>query len=489
MPTGAMHRRAKILCTLGPASRSAEMIGKLIDAGMNGARLNFSHGSHADHEATYGLVREQSSLRDVPIAIVADLQGPKIRAGKIPDPGFDLVAGEVLVLSVDPEAKVGREGALVRVTTTYEHLPRDAEPGQRILLDDGNLEVRVVAVEGPEVHTEVVQGGRLTSNKGINLPGTRLSTPSLTPKDEEDLRFALRLGVDAIALSFVRRADDIGVVKAIMHEVGIHRPVIAKIEKPEAIDNLDEIVDAAEGIMVARGDLGVEVGPEVVPVLQKRVIDLANRRGKLVITATQMLESMIHAARPTRAEASDVANAVLDGSDAVMLSGETAVGVDPARVVATMDRIIRVTESEPRFWSTTKMEDKALGHTTNAIAQAAVACTHTWTGTKAIVTYTGSGGSARLISDYRPRVPIYAFTPNPEVYQALALYWGVVPTLFSPSSPSGESVLTDLDRAIIRRGFLEAGDQVVVSFGYPIRAKRSTNLLKLHHIGETTTLG
>ena len=282
----------------------------------------------------------------------------------------------------------------------------------------------------------------------------------------------------------MRKPEDLDEARDLMIEVGRRRPLIAKIEKPQAIENLSAIVDAAEGIMVARGDLGVEMGPERVPIIQKRASEMANARGKLVVTATQMLDSMIRQPRPTRAEASDVANAVLDGSDTLMLSGETAMGKFPVRAVETMDRIIRSTESAPRAWDR-PMDDLALGHTTNAIAKAAVSAARSWSGTKAILCYTGTGGIARLVSEYRPRLPIYAVTPNAETYQSLALYWGVTPIMFSPSSPDGETIFIDLDKLIRGRGVLEAGDRIVVTFSHPIKAGGSTNLLKLHTVGES----
>lgn len=477
-------RRCKILCTLGPASSTPDIVGELIDAGMNGVRLNLSHGSHEDHQRTYRTVRREASRRGVAVAILADLQGPKVRVGKIPGEGFELVEGGRVVISTDPEAKVEQGDGFVRVTTNYTPMATECKAGDRILLDDGQLELRVEGCEGPEVHTTVVQGGRLTSNKGINLPGVPLKIPALTEKDKKDLAFALELGVDAVALSFVRRAEDLDEAREMMIERGRRRPIIAKIEKPQAIENLSAIVDAAEGIMVARGDLGVEMGPETVPIIQKRAIEMANQRGKLVITATQMLDSMIRNPRPTRAEASDVANAVLDGSDTLMLSGETATGKFPIKAVQTMDQIIRTTEQAPRAWAG-DLDDLALGHTTNAIARAAVSASSSWTGCRAIATYTGTGGIARLVSEYRPRVPIYAFTPNADTYQALALYWGVTPVLFSPSSPDGETIFIDLDQAIRRREFLQNGDRVVITFAHPIKARGSVNLLKLHTVGDT----
>ena len=477
-------RRCKILCTIGPASSSAERIGSLIEAGMSAARLNFSHGSHEDHARVYRTIREEASRRDLAVAIVADLQGPKIRVGKIPDPGFELAPDSTVIIGTGPDAVVTQDGDVAKVTTTFTGLPDEVKPGDPILLDDGNLELEVTSVEGRNVHAKVIQGGLLSSNKGINLPGSELNIPSLTEKDREDLAFAVELGVDFIALSFVRRADDIHEARALMEKMGRVCRIIAKIEKPQAIDNLHAIVDATDGIMVARGDLGVEMGPELVPIIQKRAIERANQHGKLVITATQMLDSMIRNPRPTRAEASDVANAVLDGSDAVMLSGETAVGAYPVRTVRTMAKIISSTEDAPRYWEG-EPEGLEFANTTNAIARAAVSCSKSLPETQAIVTYTGSGGIARLVSDHRPRVPIYAFTPNPATYQALALNWGVIPVLFSPSSPGGESIFIDLDKALLSRGFLERGARVVITFGYPLKAHASVNLLKLHQVGET----
>ena len=304
-------RRAKIVCTIGPATNTPERIGELIDAGMNVARLNFSHGSHEDHAKVFQTIRQEASARDVAVAILADLQGPKIRVGRIPEPGIDLVAGERLVMSVDPAAPCGPG----QVTVDYPHLAREIRPGDRILMDDGNLEVRAEAVEGDAIVTTVIFGGRLTSRKGVNLPGVKLSISALSEKDRADLAFALDLGVDAVALSFVRSAADVVEARALMEQLGRVAPIIAKIEKPEAVANLEEILTCANGLMVARGDLGVEIGPEEVPLIQKQAIEAANSHGKLVITATQMLDSMIRNPRPTRAEASDVANAVLDGSD------------------------------------------------------------------------------------------------------------------------------------------------------------------------------
>jgi pyruvate kinase len=450
---------------------------------MNACRLNLSHGSHEVHTKTYRAVRQEASRRGVAVAILADLQGPKLRVGKIPGEGYMLEAGHRLYISTNPDDAVEQDGETARVTTTYERLTLDVQPGDRILVDDGNIELTANRAEGHVLVTTVLQGGVLSSNKGINLPGVELPVPAMTEKDRVDLAFALELGVDVVALSFVRRPQDLEEAREIMRATGRMRPLIAKIEKPQAIECLDEIIQSAEGIMIARGDLGVEMGPEAVPIIQKRAIEAANRYGKLVITATQMLESMVRKPRPTRAEASDVANAVLDGSDAVMLSGETASGMHPVLAVRTMDKIIRTTEEAPRAWST-KRVDLELGHTTNAIAFAAVNAAEAWPETRAIITYTVSGGVARLVSEYRPRVPIYAFTPNPDTYQTLALYWGVIPILFSPASEDGETLFIDMDHAIVAKGLFDTTERVVITAAQPIKKRGSVNVLRLHEVGE-----
>jgi pyruvate kinase len=475
-------RRAKILGTLGPASNSDEMIGALLDAGLDAVRLNFSHGSHEDHTLVYARVREQSSIRRKPVAVLGDLQGPKIRVGRIPDPGMQLEDGDPLVFVTDLDAAI-EPG---RVGIDYTTLAAEAKVGERVLMDDGALEAKITKIQGTEVHTEVVVGGLLKARKGVNLPDSTLTLPALTEKDKLDLRFALELGVDMIALSFVRGPEDLEECRALMQEHGREVPLIAKIEKPEAVqpDVLPKIIDASNGIMIARGDLGVEIGPEEVPLLQKQLITLTNERGKLVITATQMLDSMIRNPRPTRAEASDVANAILDGSDAVMLSGETAAGKYPIAAVQTMDRIIRRIEQTETYWLDPP-RDMRLGHTTNAVARAAVISSRSLPDCKGILCYTGTGGIARLVSDYRPKVPIYALTPQPSTFQSLALHWGVIPIRFQPSSPNGESIFIDIDHAAIDRGIFERGDRVVIALGWPVKAHTSVNLLKLHKIGET----
>ena len=473
------RRRSKILCTLGPATSSREALERLVDAGLDAVRVNFSHGAHETHADTVALVRGVSADRGRPIAILADLQGPKIRVGTLPDPGLTLAPDDALILcptgTDSPEAHA--------VSIHHATLAEEVHVGDPVLMDDGALAATVTAITDGRIHCAMQNGGVLKSRKGVNLPETKLSLPSLTDKDEADLRFALSLDVDMVALSFVRRARDLERVLEIMAEEGRRVPIVAKIEKPEAVEHLEEIVDTADGVMVARGDLGVEMGPEEVPIVQKRVIEHCNARGKLVITATQMLDSMIRNPRPTRAEASDVANAVLDGSDALMLSGETAVGAYPAEAVATMDRIIRRIERGERLWQG-PVDDMGFGHGPNAIARSAVACSRSLDDNAAIVIYTGTGGTARLISDYRPKVPILAYTPNPQTYQSLSLYWGVIPRLLKVPPDREGHVFDELDRAVQRDGFVARGATVVMVMGFPIQARTSVNLIKLHKISE-----
>ena len=472
-------RRSKILCTLGPASRERGDIEALVDAGANAIRVNFSHGDHATHADTVATVRAVSEARGEPLTILADLQGPKIRVGTLADGGLALDDGAPLILC--PTGTPTDEPHAVSID--HATLAAEVRVGDPVLMDDGALEAVVARVEDGRIHCSMRNGGVLKSRKGVNLPETPLTLPSLTPKDEADLVFAVKLGVDMIALSFVRKAADLQTAIDIMTTAGRRVPLIAKIEKPQAVENLEEIVATADGVMVARGDLGVEMGPEEVPIIQKRVIEHCNAQGKLVITATQMLDSMIRNPRPTRAEASDVANAVLDGSDALMLSGETAVGSYGPEAVATMDRIIRRIERGERLWEGPP-GDMGFGHGPNAIARSAVACSQSLEDNEAIIIFTGSGGTARLISDYRPKVPIVAYTPNPNTYQSLSLYWGVIPRLLKVSKSQEEHIFEVLDQAVQRDGFVRAGGMVVMVMGYPIAARTSVNLIKLHTISE-----
>lgn len=467
-------RRTKIVATLGPATKTEEKIIQLAEAGMNVARLNFSHGSHADHAELIRLIRQASIRLNKPIAILQDLQGPKIRTGTLVDKTpIQLKTGEQFVITTDEIV-----GAPGRVSTTYKPLPKDCKPGDRILLSDGLIELRVQECTATEVITEVVTGGSLREKQGINLPGVNVSAPAMTEKDREDLIFGLHEGVDYVALSFVRRVADVEMIKQEITAAGYHTPVISKIEKPEAVADIDAIVAASDGIMVARGDLGVELPPEQVPLIQKRIIAAANREGVPVITATQMLESMIVNPRPTRAEASDVANAILDGTDAVMLSGETANGAYPIEAVAMMARIAEVTERG----YTRKPEGETLAQRlpetySHAISHAACAIAES-IDIAAIVAFTSSGYTARLVAKDRPQVPIVAMTHEYDVYHRLALLWGVEPLLCPFVSRLDD--LSNLARSImLERDVIKLGDSVVITGGHPLAVRGTTNFLKI----------
>ena len=468
-------RRAKIVCTLGPATASPERIRELVDAGMDVARLNMSHGSYADHERSYRLVREASDRSGHGVGIFADLQGPKIRLGRFADGPVDLLDGAAFTITTRDVP-----GDVTLCSTTYDGLPGDVKVGDPILIDDGKVRLEVTGVDGDDVQTRVIVPGRVSNNKGINLPGVAVSVPALSEKDKEDLRWALRLAVDFIALSFVRSADDVKDVRAIMEEEGVYLPVIAKIEKPQAIDNLDAIIRAFDGFMVARGDLGVECPLEDVPMIQAKIVDRARRNAKPVIVATQMLESMISSPRPTRAEASDVANALLDGADAVMLSGETSVGEHPIETVRTMGRILESTERhalhrmahidwQPRTRS-------------GVIAKAAVEVAER-VGAKYLVAFTQSGDSARRLSRYRGDIPVLAFTPIAAVRSQLALSWGVETFKTSPVEHTDEMV-RQVDEALLQIGRVNEGDLVVIIAGSPPGIPGSTNALRVHRMGD-----
>ena len=471
-------RRAKIICTLGPASRAPERIGQLIDEGMDVARLNFSHGDHALHAETLAGVRALSEQRGRPVAALQDLQGPKIRVGRFKGGAVELEVGADFTLTT--EEILGDE---TRASTMYESLPGDVRPGDMILLDDGLLQLEVAAVEEREVHTRVVIGGRLSNNKGMNLPGVRLSAPALTEKDKEDLAFGLSIGVDFIALSFVRSPEDVLEARRLAVTDGGRRvPLIAKIERPEAVERLEEIVDVADGIMVARGDLGVELGAEKVPLVQKRCIDATNARGKPVIVATQMLESMTTNPRPTRAEASDVANAILDGTDAVMLSAETASGRYPLLAVRTMAQIIREIEASARFRElVVRTPALDLQVSTAATAHAAMIAAQQMR-VPVIAVVSDSGGAARLLSEYRPEARIVAFTSDPAVQRQLAAYWGVSPER-APSAWTTDSMIAAVATSLKQHGYARAGDLAVITLAAPVGSGENTNLLKIHRIG------
>jgi pyruvate kinase len=468
--------RAKIVCTLGPASSSPERIGELIEAGMNVARLNFSHGSHEDHARMLQVVRSESEKRGRAIAALLDLQGPKIRVGKFEKGQIDLKPGAELTITTDTSV-IGNEK---RVSTTYSQLPLDVRPGDHILLDDGYLSLAVTEIDNHDVKTVVVTGGTLKNNKGINLPGVEVSAPALSEKDRHDIGFALRYGVDYVALSFVRRPEDVLEAKRLLTVDQVSIPVIAKIEKPQALERLGAIIDAADGVMVARGDLGVELGPEKVPLWQKRIIEETNKRGKIVITATQMLESMITQPRPTRAEASDVANAVLDGTDAVMLSGETASGMHPIEAVRTMARIVEEIEKSAYYRVNIDVPEIELAVTTNAIAHAAVDASRAMK-IRTIVVVSDSGGAARLVSEYRPDANIVCLTTNEVTFRRLALFWGVTPVLVGPSA-STEELVDRVEATLIERNLALPGENVLITMAVPVGGGMQTNVLKIHQI-------
>ncbi|HEY1015239.1 MAG TPA: pyruvate kinase [Herpetosiphonaceae bacterium] len=467
-------RRTKIVATLGPASNNEERITELVNAGMNVARLNFSHGTHADHAALVRTIRSISIKLNKPIAILQDLQGPKIRTGRLVDKKpIPLQSGEQFVITT--EEIVGGPG---KVSTTYKHLPHDCKAGDRILLSDGLIELRVRETSDTEVVTEVVTGGNLRENQGINLPGVAVSAPAMTDKDREDLIFGLHEGVDYIAISFVRKASDVEMVKQQIAAAGHKTPVIAKIEKPEAVADIEAIVAVSDGIMVARGDLGVELPAEQVPLIQKRIIAAANREGVPVITATQMLESMIVNPRPTRAEASDVANAILDGTDAVMLSGETANGAYPVEAVTMMAKIAEVTEQGR---GRNPQRDAAASRTpdtySHAISHAACAIADS-INIMAIVAFTSSGYTARLVSKDRPQVPIVAMTHEYDVYHRLALLWGIEP-LLCPFVSRLDDLCNLAASIMVERNVVKPGDSVVITGGHPLAVRGTTNFLKI----------
>jgi pyruvate kinase len=480
-PLASPFRRAKIVCTLGPASKSPQVIGNLIDEGMDVARLNFSHGSQRDHETNVAIIREEARRRGRAVAILQDLQGPKIRVGKIA-PDTELEAGSEFTLTTDEIL-----GDKSRASTTYEDLPKDVRPGDLMLLDDGLLQLEVLEVEGKEVITRVLIGGKLSNNKGINLPGVRVSAPSLSDKDRADLLLGQRLGVDFLALSFVRSPDDIREAKAAIIEARRNdpaaaarnlTPIIAKIEKPEAIDCLPEIIEEADGIMIARGDLGVELGPEKVPLIQKAAIEMTNARGKLVITATQMLESMTANARPTRAEASDVANAILDGTDAVMLSAETASGRYPLLAVRTMVSIVREVEQSQRYHELmAKNPLLTLAVPSNAVAHAAVGASR-MVRAPLIVAISDSGGAVRLISEHRPEALVVGVTSRADVYHQLAAYWGVLPVLM-PMAATANEMIGSLGEMLRERGLARAGDTVILTMALPFGTGIPTNTMQI----------
>jgi len=476
-----MNRCAKIVATIGPACEDEATLRKLLQAGMDVARLNFSHGTYDDHQSIYKRLREVSRQLNRSVTILQDLQGPKIRTGNLENGQVEIEAGQELILTTQPV--VGDEHT---VPIDFPELLESVKAGGRILLDDGNLELAVLSVQEDQVTTRVVLGGILKTHKGVNLPGAELHIPGFTEKDRKDLEFGLKMGIDAVAVSFVRSADDIKQVREAIHELASERkhiPIIAKLERPEALDNLEAIVDVADGVMVARGDLGVEMAAETVPIAQKRIIQTANSHGKVVITATQMLDSMIHNPRPTRAEASDVANAILDGTDAVMLSGETASGKYPVQAVQMMNAIVCQAEANMARWGHWQGLDASLisYDDTFFMTQAARELAHD-RNVAAIAVFTKSGRTALLMSKARPGVPILAFTPEIGTYQRLNLYWGVCPHQV-PHAETIDGMLNVVEAAMIASTPIQPGQQVIVLCGFPVHAIRPTNMALLHTVG------
>ncbi len=470
-----MARRAKIVCTLGPSTDSPERVRALVEAGMDVARLNFSHGEHSEHNRRFREVRQAAEAAGRNLAVLADLQGPKIRLGRFAEGKVEWRTGERVRITVEDI-----EGSHDRVSTTYKQLAADVRAGDRLLVDDGNVGLVAVDIEnGTDVVCDVTEGGPVSNNKGLSLPGVVVSVPAMSDKDADDLEFALRLGVDFIALSFVRSADDVKLVHQIMDDLGVRRPVIAKIEKPEAVERLEDIALSFDGIMVARGDLGVELPLEQVPMVQKRAIQICRDNAKPVIVATQMLESMINHSRPTRAEASDVANAVLDGADALMLSGETSVGTYPVQSVATMSRIITSVESAgveaPSLLHSPRTSAGALVKAAKDIGDAL--------GAVALVAFTQTGDTMRRLSRLHPSQRLLAFSPDENVLRQLALLWGVEPHLVWMVKTTDDMV-RQVDSALVQRGVCRRGDLVIVVAGTPPATPGATNTIRVHHIGD-----
>ena len=471
-----MDRKAKIVATLGPTSTDENTIRELVNAGMDVARLNFSHGTYDQHAGRIALLRKIAAETGKPIAILQDLQGPKMRVGNLPDEGVMLSVNQIIFLAPDK----------LIIPFDVPNLMENVQVGKKVLLDDGNLEFEILDIKQNHIEARVVLGGILKSHKGVNLPGVPLNIPGFTEKDKADLDFGLEQGVDFIALSFVRTAEDILTVRnrikqKFPHKVNI--PIIAKLERPEAITNLNEILDVTDGVMVARGDLAVETSPAQVPIIQKEIIQAANIKAKIVITATQMLDSMIKSPRPTRAEASDVANAILDGTDAVMLSGETASGAYPVEAVKMMDGIIQEAEKHALEWGhkTNRLEDPTFDDAI-ALTRGARELAHD-RNVAAIAVFTETGRTAVLMSKARPRVPILAFTPIPEIYSRLSMAWGVTPFLI-PIASTIESMLSIIEESLISSTQIKPGEQIVLIAALPVSEKRPPNLALLHTIGD-----
>lgn len=487
-----MKRKPRIVATIGPACQDRETLKNLVLAGMNVARLNFSHGTYAEHQERIYTLRSLSDELNRPITILQDLQGPKLRVGNLPGGSIELHVGDIIALSSNPEAARKDANVTAKEIIPFDvpNLEKSVSPGNRILMDDGVLEIEVVNVYPNTVEARVILGGPLKSHKGVNLPRANLTIPGFTEKDEADLEFGVNAGVDAIAMSFVRNGADVDTVRAAVKKFANKvstqaalTPIIAKIELPAAVENLHEILHAADGVMVARGDLGIEMSPESVPNIQKMIIDEANRHAKIVITATQMLDSMINNPRPTRAEASDVANAIFDGSDAVMLSGETAAGKYPVESVKIMDAIIQEAEAHYDRWGIYKSfpDDVSIQTDALSITRAARELAHD-RDVSAIAVFTETGRTALYMSKTRPRVPILAFTPDSRTYQRLGLTWGVTPFLV-PFSTTVETMLAHVETAMMASSDLHPGEQVVLISGFPVGMMREPNFALLYTIG------
>ncbi|OUM96133.1 MAG: pyruvate kinase [Thermobacillus sp. ZCTH02-B1] len=477
-------RKTKIVCTIGPASESLEMTRQLIEAGMNVARLNFSHGDYEEHGNRIRNIRQASRELGKTVAILLDTKGPEIRLGKLAEEPIELVAGEFVTLTTEDIL-----GDRHRIPVTYRGLPRDVKPGDTILLDDGLIGLKVVEVRDTEIRCEIQNSGPIKSKKGVNVPGVAISLPGITEKDANDILFGIEQGIDFIAASFVRRASDVLEIRELLERHNAsHIQIIAKIENRQGVDNLDEILEVADGLMVARGDLGVEIPVEEVPLVQKMMIEKCNRAGKPVITATQMLDSMQRNPRPTRAEASDVANAIFDGTDAIMLSGETAAGKYPVESVRTMARIAERAEAALEYREIFLRRASGQQTTvTEAISQA-VANSALDLDADAIITSTESGYTARMVSKYRPKAPIIAVTPSEHVMRTLQLVWGVIPVLGRPAKTTDEMFEIAVNGAV-RSGFVKLGDTVVITAGVPVGRSGSTNLIKIHTVGDLVAKG
>jgi pyruvate kinase len=480
-----MERFAKIVCTLGPSSNTREAIHALISAGMNVARLNFSHGTHEAHGHLIDLIREISEEGGLSITILQDLQGPKLRIGILEDGKLELEAGDKVVLSSSGTFSV--EDGEIFIPFEIPDLHKALKPGNHILLDDGNLEMEVQSIDGERIEAVVTLGGLLKSNKGVNLPGANLTSPIFTEKDRQDLKYGLERGVDMVAISFVRNAEDIQTVRQAIEDLaethaGKRTPIIAKLERPEALEDLQKIMEVTDGVMVARGDLGVEMSPAAVPIAQKEIISSANANARIVITATQMLDSMINNPRPTRAEATDVANAVFDGTDAVMLSGETAAGKYPVESVRMMDSIVQRAESNLQRWGKTNFDSELPQQSDPVSITRAAKELAADRDVSAIVVFTQSGKTARLMSKARPPVPILAFTPEQSTFQQMSMYWGVTPILV-PYADTLETMIKHVETAIVTATDLKSGEQVVLISGFPVGAFRQPNLALLYTLG------